>query len=152
MRFLPKRSVVITSYSIHYTKLYDVGVFGSCAYNTYLLSCLKENPKLLESYNYPEIMVGNDNGYLTTRVSYKLNLTGPSVTVQTACSSTLTALSLACDSILNKDCEVCLVGGASVQFPYLKGYDYLSGFINSKDGHCRPFDESSSGTLRNNFV
>ncbi|MCZ1264767.1 SDR family NAD(P)-dependent oxidoreductase [Paenibacillus tundrae] len=125
----------------------SVGVFGSCAYNTYLLSCQKENPELLESYNYPEMMVGNDNGYLTTRVSYKLNLTGPSVTVQTACSSTLTALSLACESILNKDSEVCLVGGASVQFPYLKGYEYLSGFINSKDGHCRPFDESSAGTL-----
>jgi acyl transferase domain-containing protein/acyl carrier protein len=91
--------------------------------------------------------LANDKDFLTTRVSYKLNLRGPSVNIQTACSTSLVAVHLACRSLLDGDCDMALAGGVSVRVPHLVGYFARDGNILSPDGHCRPFDARACGTL-----
>ncbi|MGA6973518.1 MAG: type I polyketide synthase, partial [Candidatus Binatus sp.] len=82
-----------------------------------------------------------------TRVSYQLNLTGPSLAVQTACSTSLVAIHLACQSLLNHECDMALAGGVTIEMPHGLGYLYREGEILSRDGHCRSFDAASSGTI-----
>lgn len=124
-----------------------VGVFGAEAYNTYIIDGLEKNENFIADNGFHDVMVGNDKDYLATRVSYKLNLTGPSITVQTACSSSLGAVHYASQSLLLGECDYCLAGGVSVSVSNLFGYEYKQGFINSKDGHCKPFDNDASGTV-----
>lgn len=124
-----------------------VGVFGSAGMSTYLLHHLTQNPGLLRERDSYQLMLGNDKDYIATRVSFKLNLSGPSVSVQTACSSSLVAVHMACQSLLNGECDMALAGGASVSFPHNRGYLYQKGMIFSPDGHCRPFDEQAAGTV-----
>jgi acyl transferase domain-containing protein len=97
---------------------------------------------------YLQRLIGNDKDYLTTQISYKLNLRGPSVTVQTACSTSLVALWLACQGLADFQCDLALAGGVTVRHPSHKflGYIYEQGNILSADGHCRPFDASAGGT------
>ncbi len=92
-------------------------------------------------------MIGNDRDHLATRVSYKLNLRGPSLNVQTACSTSLVAVHLACRSLLNSECEMALAGGVSVQSLEKTGYTYQEAGILSPDGHCRTFDADARGTV-----
>ena len=92
-------------------------------------------------------MLCNDKDFLSTSVSYKLGLTGLSVTVQTACSSSLVGVHLACQSLLTGESDLCLAGGVCVRVPSEQGYTYRPGFILSDDGHCRPFDSNASGTV-----
>ncbi|WP_406859443.1 SDR family oxidoreductase [Streptomyces sp. HUAS MG47] len=89
----------------------------------------------------------NLGGYIATMASYKLNLHGPSVTVQTACSSSLVALHMACQSLRVGDCDTALVGGASIDFPYGHGYLWSEGGVQSRSGHCSPFDAEADGTV-----
>lgn len=89
----------------------------------------------------------NDKDYMTTRISYKMNLTGPSYGVQTACSSSLTSIHLACSALERGECEMAIAGGVSIMLPKKTGYHYEEGMIFSKDGHCRVFDEQASGTI-----
>ena len=96
--------------------------------------------------------VANDKDFMPTRVSYKLNLRGPSVTVQTACSTSLVAVHEACRSLLNHECDLVLAGGASVTVPTISGYIYQEDGVASPDGHCRPFDAKALGTVRGNGV
>ena len=91
--------------------------------------------------------LASDKDFLTTRVSYKLNLRGPSIDVQTACSTSLVAVHLACQSLLGYECEAALAGGVSVRVPLKAGYIYEEGGIVSPDGHCRPFDAAARGTI-----
>ena len=91
--------------------------------------------------------VGNDKDYLATRISYKLNLRGPSLTVQTACSTSLVAVHLACQSLLAGDCDMCLAGGVTVRVPHRMGYLHSSQALLSPDGHCRAFDAAAEGTV-----
>jgi acyl transferase domain-containing protein len=91
--------------------------------------------------------LGNDKDFLSTRLAYKLNLTGPSLNVQTACSTSLVALHLACQSLLANECKMALVGASTIRFPHRTGYKYSKGDILSPDGHCRPFDAEAQGTL-----
>ncbi|OKH99762.1 hypothetical protein A6A06_22040 [Streptomyces sp. CB02923] len=91
--------------------------------------------------------VANDSDYLATRVSYKLNLTGPSVTVQTACSTSLVAVHLACQSLLLGESDTALAGGATVRSGHQRGYLFQRGGILSSDGHCRAFDAGAEGTV-----
>ena len=122
----------------------SIGVYGGALMNTYLLfSGLKEN----FFAEYLPILIGNHNDYLSTLVSYKLNLKGPSVTVQTACSTSLVAVHLACQSLLNGECDMALAGGVAVRVPHKIGYVYHEGSIFSPDGHCRPFDANARGTV-----
>lgn len=91
--------------------------------------------------------LGNDKDFLSTRVSYKLNLTGPSVTVQTACSTSLVAVHLACQSLLGGECDMVLAGGVTVRVPQVSGYLAEKGNVYSMDGHCRAFDAAGQGTV-----
>jgi acyl transferase domain-containing protein len=89
--------------------------------------------------------LGNDKDFLSTRVSYKLNLTGPSITVQTACSTSLVAVHLACQSLLSGECDMALGGAATVRIPQVAGYLAEKGNVYSLDGHCRPSDAGGTG-------
>jgi acyl transferase domain-containing protein len=127
-------------------------VFAGCDLNTYLINNLLPNVKDLKDLGDFQIMIGNDKDYLNTRVSYQLNLTGPSVSIQTACSTSLSAIHFACQSILSGECEMALAGGASVRPPQKAGYLHLKNMITSPDGHCRPFDDSANGIVGGNGV
>ena len=96
--------------------------------------------------------MANDSSHLPTRVSYKLNLRGPSVNVQTSCSTSLVAVHMACQSLLNGESDMALAGGVSVAFPQKEGYYYQEGAIASPDGYCRPFDADGQGPVRGNGV
>ncbi|HUG66829.1 MAG TPA: beta-ketoacyl synthase N-terminal-like domain-containing protein [Pirellulaceae bacterium] len=91
--------------------------------------------------------LGNDKDFLATHASYALNLRGPSVTVQTACSTSLVAVHLACQSLYTGDADLALAGGTCVRIPHLRGYYARNGDIFSPEGHCRPFDADARGTL-----
>ncbi len=123
-----------------------VGLFAGCGMNTYLMQLLG-NPDLMASAGGYQLMLGNDKDFLASRVAYKLNLRGPAVVIQTACSTSLAAVHLACQSLLSGECDSALAGGVSVMFPQVAGYDYIPGMILSPDGLCRPFDERAQGTV-----
>src|SRR5262249_22473516 len=91
--------------------------------------------------------LGNDKDFSSTRISYKLNLTGPSINVQTACSTSLVAVHLACQAILAGECAMALAGAAAVRVPQRVGYTSVKGGILSPDGHCRAFDADAQGTI-----
>ena len=97
-------------------------------------------------------VVANGKDFLASRISYKLNLRGPAVTVQTACSTSLVAVHEACRSLLDFQCDMALAGGASVTLPVACGYLYEEGAIHSPDGHCRAFDAQAQGTVAGNGV
>ncbi|MFL6289713.1 MAG: amino acid adenylation domain-containing protein, partial [Thermoanaerobaculia bacterium] len=123
-----------------------VGVFAGTTGNTYMLNLLL-NPDILRSVGRLQITISNNADYLCTRVSYKLNLRGPSLNVQTACSTSLVAVHLARLSLLRGECEIALAGGVSVKPLEVGGYLYSEGGINSPDGHTRAFDESAQGVV-----
>ena len=91
--------------------------------------------------------LGNDKDFCSTRISHKLNLTGPSISVQTACSTSLVAVHLACQAILAGECDMALAGAATVRVPQRAGYVSVKGGILSPDGHCRAFDADAQGTI-----
>lgn len=127
----------------------SIGVYAGCNISTYLHNILA-NKELTSAVDGFQITVGNDKDHLSTRVSYKLNLKGPSLTIQTACSTSLVAVCLACQSLLNNECDMALAGGVGIRVPEKVGYLYQDGGILSPDGHCRPFDTAARGTVRGN--
>ena len=125
-----------------------VGVFASSGENLYRLKNLQSNPQLIDDMG--EFLVrhtGNCMNFLATRLSYELDLRGPSINVQTACSSTLVGVHMAVQSLLGGECDTAIVGGSTVVVPQKRGYIYREGEILSPDGHCRPFDAHSQGTV-----
>ncbi|MCB0746873.1 MAG: type I polyketide synthase, partial [Ignavibacteriae bacterium] len=129
-----------------------VGVFGGIGMNTYIMEYLKVNPDLVTSAEGYQLSIGNDKDFLTTRVSYKLNLKGPSLDVQTACSTSLVATHLACMNLINYQCDLAIAGGSTIVLPQKSGYHYQEGMILSPDGVCRPFDKDAGGTVSGNGV
>src|SRR5205823_3341179 len=123
-----------------------IGVYAGASMSSYAFN-IYFNQNLLESVGSFQTMLGNDKDYLTTRVSYKLNLKGPSINVNTACSTSLVAVHLACQSLLNGECDIALAGGASISVPQKDGYVYQEEGILSPDGHCRAFDARAQGTV-----
>jgi acyl transferase domain-containing protein/SAM-dependent methyltransferase len=123
-----------------------VGVFGGCEMSTYLYQ-LSQNPAILGYVDSMQLMVTNDKDHLCTQVSYRLDLRGPSVVVQTTCSTSLVAVILACESLQARRCDMALAGGVTVRVPQRGGYLYVAGSILSPDGHCRPFDARAQGTI-----
>ncbi|HEX8539764.1 MAG TPA: beta-ketoacyl synthase N-terminal-like domain-containing protein, partial [Cystobacter sp.] len=97
-----------------------------------------------------QTLIGNDKDYLATHISYRLGLKGPSLSVQTACSTSLVAVHLACQALSNHECEMALAGGVAVRLPHKSGYLYEQGGIMSPDGHCRAFDADAQGTIFGN--
>lgn len=128
----------------HYTE--SVGVYAGADMSTYFLNNISANLSELGTVGNYQILIGNDKDFLCTLVSYKLNLKGPSVTIQTACSTSLVAIHTACQSLLNGECDMALAGGVSVYVPHKSGYLYEEGMILSPDGHCRAFDAGADGT------
>jgi amino acid adenylation domain-containing protein len=124
-----------------------IGVFAGVGINTYLLQARRE---LLEAAGTYQAFLGNDKDFVPTRVSYKLDLRGPSINVQTACSSSLVALHLACQSLALGESDMALAGGVTIRVPQTEGYLYQAGGILSPDGHCRAFDERAAGTVFGN--
>ena len=127
-----------------------IGIYAGAGTNTYLLHNLSSNPELIDSVNAFQTSIHNKSDHLTTRIAYLLNLRGPSVTVQTACSTSLVAVCLACQSLLNYQCDMALAGGVTISLPQKSGYLYQEGGIGSPDGHCRAFDAKAAGTLDGN--
>ncbi|HSP77941.1 MAG TPA: beta-ketoacyl synthase N-terminal-like domain-containing protein, partial [Myxococcaceae bacterium] len=124
-----------------------VGVFAGASTNTYLLYNLVPNLERLGALDQVQIDVGNGGDFLSTRVAYKLDLRGPSYTVLSACSTSLVATHVACQSLLNEECDLALAGGVSIHVKHPEGYHYLPGGIVSPDGHCRAFDAKAEGTV-----
>ncbi|NQY73340.1 MAG: hypothetical protein HRT90_01105 [Candidatus Margulisbacteria bacterium] len=122
----------------------QVGLYGGVGFNHHLYGSLEENESFFDFYSK---MLGNSNDFVTTRVSYKLNLRGPSINVQTACSTGLTAVHMACQSLLNFESDMVLAGGVSVSLPIKSGFLYSEDFIVSPDGHTRTFDVKAKGTI-----
>jgi amino acid adenylation domain-containing protein/non-ribosomal peptide synthase protein (TIGR01720 family) len=122
-----------------------VGVYAGCFMSNYLLQHLLPNPDLMQSYDMMQVIAGNDKDFLPTRVSYKLGLRGPSVSVQTACSTSLVAAHLACEALRRGECEAALAGGVSIRLPQVAGYIHHEQGTLSADGHCRAFDAEASG-------
>jgi phthiocerol/phenolphthiocerol synthesis type-I polyketide synthase E len=124
-----------------------IGVFAGTGRNSYFLNNLLSNPDLLASWHLLQRSIATENDYLSTRVSYKLNLRGPGLTIQTACSSSLVATHIACQSLLNGECDMALAGGVSISVPQIAGYLYEQGSTFSSDGRCRAFDASAQGMM-----
>ena len=129
-----------------------IGLFAGTSTNRYLLLNLLPNHALFESTGDFQTLIGNEHDFLSTQVSYKLNLRGPSITVQTACSTSLVAVHLACQSLLHGECDMALAGGVRVYLPQKAGYQYEEGGIFSPDGHCRAFDAQANGTVTGSGV
>lgn len=123
----------------------SVGVYAGAGMNWYLLEHIAANPEAARAVGAYQIMLGNDKDFLCTRASYKLDLRGPSVTIQTACSTSLVAVVTACRALARGECDMALAGGVGIAFPERTGYRYEVGMILSPDGHCRPFDAEAAG-------
>ncbi|WP_171075056.1 SDR family NAD(P)-dependent oxidoreductase [Nonomuraea basaltis] len=123
-----------------------IGVFAGTSMNTYMHNVVAREVDLLTAEG-TELLLTNDKDYLAPRLSYKLGLTGPSVTVQTACSSSLSAIHLAVQSLLAGECDLALAGGVSVLANPHPGYLHREAMILSRDGRTRAFDADASGTV-----
>ncbi len=123
-----------------------IGIYAGASLSTYLFNIIS-NPAIVESVGRFPILIRNDKDYITTNVSYKLNLRGPSMAVGTACSTSLVAVHLACQSLLSGESDMALAGGVRVVAPQKEGYLPLQGGVYSPDGHCRAFDHKAGGTL-----
>jgi len=129
-----------------------IGVYAGVGMNSYLVNNLLARPDLLGAAISLPTAIGNDKDFLSTRVAYKLNLRGPAFTIQTACSTSLVATHLACQGLLNGECDLALAGGVLIQVPHKAGYVYQEGGTYSPDGHCRAFDANANGTTSGNGV
>ncbi len=124
-----------------------IGVFAGSGINTYFPNNVVRNPDVLDAFGMFPAVVLNEKDFAATRIAYKLNLKGPAITVQTACSTSLVAVCNACQSLLNYECDMALAGGAAVVSPICHSSIHEEGGMIAPDGHCRPFDAEASGTL-----
>jgi amino acid adenylation domain-containing protein len=131
----------------------SIGVFAGSSINTYFLNNVLGERSSTEGFvsnyqvgEYPKLL-GAGSDFLSTRVSYKLDLRGPSMTLHTACSTSLLAVAQACQSLMLYQTDMALAGGVSITFPQKRGYQHLEGGMVSADGRCRPFDADASGTI-----
>jgi polyketide synthase PksJ len=124
-----------------------IGVFAGVGQSAYLQQhLLPQRDRLLAATDL-QLRLATDPDFVATRIAYKLDLKGPALTVNTACSTSLVAVHLAARSVLDGECEMALAGGASVESPEPSGYRYEEGWITSRDGRCRPFDAEAGGTV-----
>nr|WP_042187316.1 type I polyketide synthase [Kibdelosporangium sp. MJ126-NF4]CEL17992.1 Malonyl CoA-acyl carrier protein transacylase [Kibdelosporangium sp. MJ126-NF4]CTQ90780.1 Malonyl CoA-acyl carrier protein transacylase (EC 2.3.1.39) [Kibdelosporangium sp. MJ126-NF4] len=125
----------------------SIGVFGGGGPSSYLMSHLCADPAYLARVGQFPALLGNEKDFIAPRTSYKLNLRGPSISVLTGCSSSLVAVHLAAQSVVNGESDMALAGGATVYFPQRAGYVHQDGGVNSPDGRCRAFDIGANGTV-----
>lgn len=129
-----------------------VGVFASTGISLYLWHNILNNPTVMQSLDEYQVLLANDKDFLATRVSYLLNLKGPSINIQTGCSSSLVCIHYAVQSLLNGECDMAIAGGVSITIPQEQGYLYRKDMIGSDDGHCYAFDKRAQGTVKSNGV
>ena len=129
----------------------SIGVYAGSSTNTYKQN-LYSHPELVSAGGGMQVFISSDKDFLPTRVSYKLNLRGPSITIQTACSTSLVAIHEACKSLLENECDIALAGGVSVMASRVQGYIYQDESIMSPDGHCRAFSNDAKGTVNGEGV
>ncbi|MEM7198916.1 MAG: beta-ketoacyl synthase N-terminal-like domain-containing protein [Planctomycetota bacterium] len=127
-----------------------VGVFGGGGRPVYLLDNLIGHPGLLDAVGPFQAGIATDKDFLPTRVSYQLNLRGPSINVQTACSTALVSVHLACQSLLSGECDLAMAGGVSITTIDFRGYLYEEGGVYSPTGHCHTFDARARGMVGSN--
>jgi amino acid adenylation domain-containing protein len=124
-----------------------IGVFGGMYNATYFQRHLMPRPDVTSRMGELQVMLGNEKDYVTTRVAHKLGLTGPAVSVHTACSTSLVAAAMAMDSLRNGSCDLALAGGVAITCPPASGYLFQEGSMASPDGHTRTFDAKAGGTV-----
>lgn len=131
----------------------SIGVFAGCSINSYFLRNVLHDRALVDRFtsdyqvgSYPELL-GAGHDFLATRVAYKLNLRGPALTLQSACSTSLNAVAQACQNLMLGQADMMLAGAVSITFPQKRGYVYQPGGMVSRDGHCRTFDAAANGTV-----
>ena len=131
----------------------QIGVFTGSYINSYLFYNLSPDRKTIEGFVRLQSldsflnMITNEKDYLPTRTSYLMNLRGPSINVQTACSTSLVAVAQACQTLLSYESDMALAGGVAIFLPQERGYFYTEGGMLSSDGHCAPFSDKGSGTV-----
>ena len=125
----------------------QIGIYAGSRVNEYLLKNLYPDGERFGLKNRAKPLALGDDDYLASRVSYKLNLWGPSLKIQAACSTSLVAIHLACQALLNGECDMAMAGGVALRVPEKTGYFYEEGGVVSPDGHCRSFDASANGTV-----
>jgi len=127
-----------------------IGLYAGCGQNTYFANHISGRMEIVDRIGEFQTMLANEKDFLTTRAAYKLNLKGPAVNVNTACSTSLVAVIQACQALTGYQCDLALAGGVSMTTPQNSGYVAQEGSMLSGDGHCRPFDASAQGTMFNN--
>ena len=126
------------------------GVFAGAGKSGYQAKHLEGHEELMRSVGEYQLSIANEKDFLATRVAYRLNLKGPAVNVQTACSTSLVAVHLACQSLRAGECDMALAGGVTLRLPQASGYRFEEGMILSEDGRCRPFSDAATGTVGGN--
>jgi acyl transferase domain-containing protein len=124
-----------------------IGVFVGSGVNRYYRDYIAPNPEFQEEFGDVRVTLANEKDFLAPRVAFKLGLTGPSITVQAGCATSLTAVALACEALVAGDCDIALAGGVTLLMPETDGYRYTTGGIFSPDGRCRAFDRLAAGTI-----
>lgn len=127
-----------------------IGLYAGSGQNTYFENHLCGRTEIIDRLGAFQTMLANEKDFLTTRIAYKLNLTGPSISINTACSTSLVAIIQAFYGLRSHQCDMALAGGISISTPQNRGYLYQEGGMLSPDGHCRPFDANCGGTMFNN--
>jgi amino acid adenylation domain-containing protein len=135
-----------------------IGVYAGGSINSYLLNNVLRGQRKMENYirmrsaDSFQTMIANEVSGLPTKTAYKLDLKGPAINVQTACSTSLVAVSLGCQSLLMNETDMCIAGGVTISVPQETGYIHQEGAISSPDGCCRSFDAEAKGTVFSNGV
>jgi amino acid adenylation domain-containing protein len=124
-----------------------IGLFAGTSNSTYYPYFVRQRRDLMETVGVVSAVIANEKDFLTNRAAYKLGLRGPALNIQTACSTSLVTVCVACQSLLDHGCDIALAGGVSLTFPQDRGYFYQEGSMTSPDGWCRPFDAAASGTV-----
>jgi phthiocerol/phenolphthiocerol synthesis type-I polyketide synthase E len=125
----------------------DIGVYAGSGEDAYQWRNVRRNRAAAARAGVVGLAVNSHPDYVATLTSYQLGLRGPSLTVHTACSTSLVAVHLACEALRNGECDMALAGAANLELPLGHGYVYTEGGVNSRDGHCRAFDAAATGTV-----
>ena len=124
-----------------------IGVYAGSGEDAYQWLNVRRNRAAFSRAGAVGMAVHSHPDYVATLASYQLGLRGPSMTVHSACSTSLVAVHLACEALRNRECDMSLAGGVNLDLPIGRGYVYLDGGVHSRDGHCRAFDAAASGTV-----
>ena len=124
-----------------------IGVFAGMGNNTYFRNNVAAHPEVMRFLGDFQVQVGNEKDHIAPRISYLMNLTGPSLSVHTACSTSLVVIDNAFHSLLTGQCDIALAGGVDITVPQKSGQLYQDGGVFTRDGHCRPFDAGATGTM-----